>query len=55
MTLVSALVLRNALMTLIFIIIQSCSYVWYMASYIPWGRDCLAGCLKKCSLCANCC
>lgn len=47
MTLISALVFQNALLVLIFLIIQICAYIWYVASYIPFARDCLKGCLKK--------
>ncbi|EFA07753.1 vesicle transport protein SFT2B [Tribolium castaneum] len=39
LTLVSALVLHNALLALIFIIIQSLAMTWYSLSYIPYARD----------------
>lgn len=48
MTLVSALVLHKPFLTLIFVVVQFCAFVWYIASYVPWGRDCLTGCIKKC-------
>jgi hypothetical protein len=51
MTLVSALLLKNALLTLLFIVLQVGSFIWYVASYIPWGRTCLKGCVKKCCRC----
>ncbi|XP_044253355.1 vesicle transport protein SFT2B [Tribolium madens] len=39
LTLVSALALHNALLALIFIIIQSLAMTWYSLSYIPYARD----------------
>lgn len=47
MVLVSALVFQNALMTLVFIVIEVSAFVWYVASYVPWGRNCLVGCIKS--------
>ncbi|CAG9334955.1 unnamed protein product [Blepharisma stoltei] len=52
MTLVSVLYFQIGLMILVFIIIQVCAYIWYMASYFPWGREILLKCLKKC--CGKC-
>lgn len=51
MTLVSAVFLQQPLLTLIFIVTQMTSYVWYIASYIPYGRDCLLGAIKRCGRC----
>lgn len=48
MVLVSALVLKNALLTLVFIVIEVSAFIWYVASYVPWGRNCLVGCFKSC-------
>jgi len=48
MTLVSALVFKIAILTLCFILVQICAFVWYVASYFPWGREIIAGCGKKC-------
>ncbi|XP_073838584.1 vesicle transport protein SFT2A [Musca autumnalis] len=39
MTLIAALVLHKAGLTLIFIIIQSLAMTWYSLSYIPYARD----------------
>ena len=47
MTLISALVFKKALLVLIFLIIQICAYIWFVASYIPFARNCLKGCLKR--------
>jgi Got1/Sft2-like family len=49
MTLVSIFYIQKPLLVLCFVIIQICSYVWYIASYFPWGRTILMSCLKKCS------
>lgn len=49
MTLVSVLFLSDyPIIILFFIISQIVSYVWYITSYIPWGRKILMGCLKMC-------
>ncbi|KRX07341.1 hypothetical protein PPERSA_06956 [Pseudocohnilembus persalinus] len=47
MTLLSALVFKIPILVLVFIIIQFCSYVWYVASYIPFARGCIKSSLKK--------
>lgn len=47
MTLISALWIKSGWMVLFFLIIQVCAYIWYVASYIPFARDCLKGCLKR--------
>ena len=46
MTLVSAILLRNALLTLICVSVQFCAYIWYAASYIPFGRKIIKKCCK---------
>lgn len=48
MTLVSALILRYQLLTLIFIVVEVCAFVWYIASYVPWGRQCLSSACRSC-------
>lgn len=48
MTLVSVFYIKIAFIILVFVITQISSYVWYMASYFPWGRSILLGCIKKC-------
>jgi hypothetical protein len=52
MTIVSVFVFQKPLLVLIFVVIQVCAYVWYMASYFPWGRDILKKCCKMC--CRKC-
>ena len=47
MTLVSALIIQSGWLVLLFLIIQMCAYVWYVASYIPFARDCLRSCFSK--------
>jgi hypothetical protein len=49
LTLVAALVLHSGLLTFAFIFIQFASYMWLMASYIPFGRQMLASLSTKCT------
>lgn len=46
MTLVCVYVIKSALLSIVFIIIQFGSYVWYVLSYIPYGRE-IAGSIGK--------
>mmetsp|Transcript_34916 Transcript_34916/g.31442 ORF Transcript_34916/g.31442 Transcript_34916/m.31442 type:complete len:162 (-) Transcript_34916:25-510(-) len=32
---------------LLLVIVELCAFVWYCASYIPYGRKCLKMCFKK--------
>ena len=43
-TLVSALYLRDPLLTLICIVAQSAALTWYCLSYIPYARSIVARC-----------
>ena len=45
---VSALVFKIALLVLIFLIIEVGAYVWYIASYIPFARECMKNAFKNC-------
>ena len=47
MTLVSAIVIKKAVLVIIFVIIQYCSYFWYSLSFIPYGRDIFCKCIKR--------
>jgi len=47
MTFVSIYALHSKFFTLLFIIVQFCSYIWYILSYIPFGRDICAACVKR--------
>lgn len=47
MTIVSAVVLRNTGLTILFVAVQFCALCWYTLSYIPGARACfLATCRK---------
>lgn len=46
MTLVSVYFFKSALLTILCVVVQFCSYVWYVLSYIPYGRD-IAGRMLK--------
>ncbi|XP_023180142.1 vesicle transport protein SFT2A [Drosophila hydei] len=48
MTFVSAIVLKKAGLTLIFIIIQSLAMTWYSLSYIPYARDAVRSTVSAC-------
>jgi hypothetical protein len=46
-TLTTALLGMSALLVLACILVQFCAFVWYVATYIPYGTKCLKMCLKK--------
>jgi hypothetical protein len=46
MTLVSVYLFHSRVLTIIFVIIQFCAYVWYVLSYIPYGRDICMRCIR---------
>ena len=48
MTLVSALVLKSNILVIVCTAIQFCSLVWYVLSYIPYGRQYCMKCIKSC-------
>jgi hypothetical protein len=48
MSLISALIFGSKLLVIIFTAIQFCSLVWYVLSYIPYGRQMCTNCLKSC-------
>ena len=50
-TIVASVILHSALLCFAFIIIQYSAYIWYCASYIPYGRSFLLGCGKRCWSC----
>jgi len=43
-TLISALVLKKALLAFLFVIVQFFAGLWYTASYVPYGREMLTRC-----------
>lgn len=47
MTLISVYVLKMKILVIVFVVIQFCAYVWYVLSYIPYGRTICKGCLKR--------
>ena len=46
-TLVSVFVLKKALLSLLFILLQFFALTWYMLSYIPYGQQCLKRLLAR--------
>ncbi|ENN77852.1 vesicle transport protein SFT2B [Dendroctonus ponderosae] len=48
MTLLSALVFKNAGLALLFIIMQSLAMTWYSLSYIPYARDAVKKTVSSC-------
>lgn len=47
MTLVSVFKFENAPLTLVCIIMQFCAMVWYVLSYIPFGRSMMQKCCRQ--------
>lgn len=47
MTFVAVYVFDSWLITILCVACQFASYIWYVLSYIPYGRQCCKGCLKK--------
>ena len=52
-TIFAAFYLRSAGLCLIFVVLQYGAYIWYVASFIPYGRAMLLGCIKRCWKCAT--
>ena len=46
-TLVSALVLHKKLLTALFVVVQFSAYLWFIASYVPYGRTLLSKCFAS--------
>ena len=46
MTFISIYFFHSNLLTLLFVIIQFCSYIWYVLSYFPYGREMAMNCIK---------
>lgn len=47
MTIVSAVLFESRLLVLLCLIVQIPAYIWYVATYIPFARDCILNCLKS--------
>jgi hypothetical protein len=52
-TLVFAIVFSSKLLTIISTAVQFCALVWYVLTYIPYGRKFCMNCLKSCCCGAN--
>lgn len=48
MTLISALVLKNSAMTLIFMFIEIVAYTWYVLSFLPFAQTCVKKIFGNC-------
>lgn len=48
MTLISALVLKNAALTLVFMVIEMLSYTWYVLSFLPFAQTCIKRTFRSC-------
>ncbi|CAD8116103.1 unnamed protein product [Paramecium primaurelia] len=47
MIFLSVYLFKSKFLVLIFLLTEFCSYTWYVASYIPFARDCIKGCLRN--------
>lgn len=50
-TLYASFVVGSTGLTLVSVVVQYIAYIWYCASYIPYGRSFLLGCLRKMNSC----
>ncbi|CAI5523182.1 unnamed protein product [Closterium sp. Naga37s-1] len=48
LTLVAALYVQDALLTLLCIVVQACSLIWYSLSYIPFAQSSAKRCMRMC-------
>ena len=46
MTIISAVVLESRLLVLLCLIVQIPAYIWYVATYIPFARQCILNCIQ---------
>ena len=42
LTLISLYIIQSKILTILFVLIQFCAYIWYIMSYIPYGQQCLS-------------
>jgi hypothetical protein len=47
MTLCALYVLHSKLLTVLFVLVQFAAYVWYILSYVPYGRECLMNVMRR--------
>ncbi len=50
-TMWASFVIGSTVLTLVSVVVQYLAYIWYCASYIPYGRSFLLGCLRKMKSC----
>lgn len=46
MTFISIYLFKSNILTLLFVIIQFGAYIWYVLSYLPYGREIAMKCIK---------
>ena len=49
LTMISVYLFHSKLLTIVCVIAQFCSYVWYIMSYVPYGRDCISAICRRVS------
>ena len=47
MTLLALYVFHSKLLTVVFVVVQFAAYVWYILSYVPYGRECLMNVIQR--------
>jgi hypothetical protein len=47
MTLIALYVVHSKLLTVLFVVVQFIAYVWYVLSYVPYGRECLMNVIQR--------
>lgn len=47
MTFLALYVFHSKLLTMLFVLIQFGAYVWYILSYVPYGRECLMNVIQR--------
>ena len=50
-TMWASFMVHSTILTLVSVVVQYLAYIWYCASYIPYGRSFLLGCVKKLTAC----
>ena len=48
LTILSCFLFKSRLLIFLCLILQICAYVWYIASYVPFGRTMIKNCFKSC-------
>ena len=47
MTLLALYVFHSKVLTVGFVVVQFAAYVWYILSYVPYGRECLMNVIQR--------